>query len=78
SLSQNGNLPENYNGLGYRQLLYIYLKVKSYTQKFEKRKSEGEAFFHILLIEEPEANLHAPVQRVLIKEIENMVSGTNR
>ena len=77
SLSQNGNLPENYNGLGYRQLLYIYLKVKSYTQKFEKRKSEGEAFFHILLIEEPEANLHAPVQRVLIKEIENMVSGTN-
>lgn len=77
SLSQNGNLPENYNGLGYRQLLYIYLKVKSYTQKFEKEKSEGEAFFHILLIEEPEANLHAPVQRILIREIENMVAGTN-
>lgn len=77
SLSQNGNLPENYNGLGYRQLLYIYLKVKSYIQKFEKKKNNGESFFHILLIEEPEANLHAPVQRILIRELENMILGTN-
>lgn len=77
SLSENENLPENYNGLGYRQLLYIYLKVKSYTQKFKEKKSEGEVFFHILLIEEPEANLHAPVQRILVKEIENMVARTD-
>jgi len=72
--SENGDLPESYNGLGYRQLLYIYLKIHSYIQKFEEKNSKGEAFFHLLLLEEPEANLHAPVQRVLVRRIEEMLT----
>lgn len=65
----NKTLPESYNGLGYRQLLFLHLKISNYLREFEEKRNNGEVHFHFLLIEEPEVNLHAPIKRVLIEDI---------
>lgn len=68
-------LPENYNGLGYRNLLYIYLQLNLFKQEFSALKENNESYFHLILIEEPEANLHSPVQRVFIEQVDKMFNG---
>lgn len=65
----NQTLPESYNGLGYRQLLFLHLKISNYLREFEEKRNNGEVHFHLLLIEEPEVNLHAPIKRILIEDI---------
>jgi len=65
----NKTLPESYNGLGYRQLLFLHLRILKYLRDFKEKKNKGEVHFHLLLIEEPEVNLHAPIKRVLIEDI---------
>lgn len=70
-------LPENYNGLGYKNLIYMIFKLIGFRDnwmrkgKAEKRRSEDDAPkepLHIVLIEEPEAHLHAQVQQVFIRK----------
>lgn len=70
-------LPEDSNGLGYQNLVSIVFALMSFRDKWMKvgkaSKSTGaeEAFIpplHLVLIEEPEAHLHAQVQQVFIKQ----------
>ena len=73
-------LPEDYNGLGYQNLISIVFRLMSFRDgwmqvgKAAKTASAetSEAFFpppvHLILIEEPEAHLHAQVQQVFIKK----------
>lgn len=70
-------LPEDYNGLGYKNLIYMIFKLIGFRDnwmrkgKAEKRNSENDIPkepLHIVLIEEPEAHLHAQVQQVFIRK----------
>lgn len=72
-------LPEQYNGLGYQNLISMVFKLMSFRDgwmrvgKAGKRVSTEttEASFpplHLVLVEEPEAHLHAQVQQVFIRK----------
>lgn len=72
------SLPEKYNGLGYQNLISIIFKLirfrdewmqigKSYQQA-EKTIDKNFEPLHLVLIEEPEAHLHAQVQQVFINK----------
>lgn len=63
-------LPEKYNGLGYRNLISIYLKLMDFREKWLKELIEGKNIepIHIVFIEEPEAHLHAQAQQVFVKK----------
>lgn len=70
-------LPEKYNGLGYQNLISMSFKLMSFRdswmnvdrQKPEDEEKEIKAIppIHLVLVEEPEAHLHAQVQHVFIK-----------
>ena len=70
-------LPEDSNGLGYQNLVSIVFALMSFRDKWMKvgkanKMASGEDAFipplHLVLIEEPEAHLHAQVQQVFIKQ----------
>lgn len=63
-------LPEKYNGLGYRNLISIYLKLIDFREKWLKELSEGKNIepIHLVFVEEPEAHLHAQAQQVFVKK----------
>lgn len=69
-------LSEIHNGLGYQNLISMTFKLMAFRDewmkvgKASKDKKEDEEFepLHVVLIEEPEAHLHAQVQQVFIKE----------
>lgn len=73
------SLPEKSNGLGYQNLISIIFKLirfrdewmqvgKKYTKNKETSFNLEFEPLHLVLIEEPEAHLHAQVQQVFIKQ----------
>lgn len=63
-------LPEKYNGLGYRNLISISLKLMDFREKWLKKLNEEESIepIHLVFVEEPEAHLHAQAQQVFVKK----------
>ena len=63
-------LPEKYNGLGYRNLISIYLKLMDFRENWLKALSEEKNIepIHLVFVEEPEAHLHAQAQQVFVKK----------
>ena len=68
-------LPENNNGLGYQNLISMIFKLMSFRDAWMRvgKASKGATVastepLHLVLIEEPEAHLHAQVQQVFIKK----------
>ncbi len=71
-------LSEKHNGLGYQNLISMTFKLMAFRDAWMKVGKAGfsskEKDFeplHIVLVEEPEAHLHAQVQQVFIKEAYN-------
>jgi predicted ATP-dependent endonuclease of OLD family len=71
------SLPEQYNGLGYQNLISMVFSLIRFRDewmrvgKAEKKQSGDDTIIeplHLVLIEEPEAHLHAQVQQVFIKK----------
>lgn len=68
-------LPEDNNGLGYQNLISMIFRLMSFRDawmrvgKASKAKDDVEFEpLHLVLVEEPEAHLHAQVQQVFIKK----------
>jgi len=61
-------LPEKYNGLGYKNLIYMVLQLRSFRENVEYT-DEVSPRVHLIIIEEPEVHLHPQVQSVFIKQI---------
>jgi predicted ATP-dependent endonuclease of OLD family len=68
-------LPENNNGLGYQNLISMIFRLMSFRDAWMRvgKASKGAVVastepLHLVLIEEPEAHLHAQVQQVFIKK----------
>lgn len=71
------HLPEKYNGLGYQNLISIVFNLIQFRDAWMRvgkygKSTECDSNFieplHLVLIEEPEAHLHAQVQQVFIKK----------
>lgn len=70
-------LPESYLGLGYQNLIYLTFRLLEFRDKWMrigKSVSSGDNVeeqiepIHLVLLEEPEVNLHAQVQRVFVSK----------
>ncbi len=70
-------LPEDSNGLGYQNLVSMVFGLMSFRDRWMRVGKAGSSVadednfvppLHLVLVEEPEAHLHAQVQQVFIKQ----------
>lgn len=68
-------LPESYNGLGYQNLISMIFRLMSFRDAWMRVGKAGKTSqeikiepIHLVLVEEPEAHLHAQVQQVFINK----------
>lgn len=76
-------LYESFNGLGYRNLLSMCIKLYGFKENRLHPENKGInseeskiSPIHIVFIEEPEAHLHAQAQQVFIRKIYEMMNNT--
>lgn len=67
-------LPESYNGLGYSNLIYIFIQIYTFKKKIEQNIRP----FNILFLEEPESHLHPQVQQTIFKKLENIFNSNDK
>lgn len=71
----NKDLPENFNGLGYMNLISIIFDIELIMKRFARMKDGGGlADINLLFIEEPEAHTHPQMQYVFIKNIKELLN----
>lgn len=66
-------LPENYNGLGYMNLISMIFEIEILIHEFKRERDKLPADINLLFIEEPEAHTHPQMQYVFIKNIKNLL-----
>jgi len=66
------HLPEGYNGLGTRNLIYMLLQLESYHKSYRAKATRPAT--HLIFIEEPEAHLHPQMQEVFISQLNAAIS----
>lgn len=71
-------LPEDYNGLGYMNLIAMIFEIEVILYDFKKDKQTNKmqeipADINLLFIEEPEAHTHPQMQYIFIKNIKDVL-----
>lgn len=66
--NHNHELPEAYNGLGFKNLVYIAIQVSHFYLQWISTE-EKRPLCQIIFIEEPEVHLHSQVQQTFISNI---------
>ena len=69
----DNHLPEQYNGLGYMNLIYMIFEIEILVNEFKRKKDKKTADINLLFIEEPEAHTHPQMQYIFIKNIKNLL-----
>lgn len=67
-------LPENHNGLGYLNILYLLLRIEMCREEFVQRSAP----LNLLIVEEPEAHTHPQMQYVFADKIRGLIGGIPR
>jgi predicted ATP-dependent endonuclease of OLD family len=70
--NQEFSLPDHYNGLGYKNLVYMVVELLDFHERW--LDDEVRPPLHIVFIEEPEAHLHVQLQQVFIRQVENILN----
>lgn len=65
------HLPEGYNGLGTRNLIYILLQLETLHKAYRSMPKRPST--HLVFIEEPEAHLHPQMQEVFIAQLNEAI-----
>lgn len=71
-------LPEDYNGLGYMNLIAMIFEIEVILYDFKKEKQTNKiqeipSDINLLFIEEPEAHTHPQMQYIFIKNIKDVL-----
>lgn len=69
---QNLTLPDKYNGLGFKNLIYMVIEILDFQQRWADEE-QGRPPLHLIIIEEPEAHLHVQLQQVFIQKIRDIL-----
>lgn len=69
----DNQLPENYNGLGYMNLISMIFEIEILVQEFKRETDKMPADINLLFVEEPEAHTHPQMQYVFIKNIKELL-----
>jgi putative ATP-dependent endonuclease of OLD family len=66
-------LPEAYNGLGFKNLVLMAIQIRDFQLQWLQTK-ENRPLCHLIFVEEPEVHLHAQVQQTFIGNIWNILN----
>lgn len=66
-------LPESYNGLGFKNLIYMAIQISHFHLQW-MRTEQSRPLCQLIFIEEPEVHLHAQVQQTFIENIWKIIS----
>lgn len=67
------DLPERYNGLGFKNLIYIVLRLKSFREDVES-DPEQRPRVHLVVVEEPEVHMHPQMQAVFVQKVSEFLA----
>ena len=65
-------LPDQYNGLGFKNLIYMVVEILDLHARWIEIE-DNRPPLHLVFIEEPEAHLHAQLQQVFIRKIQDIL-----
>ena len=66
--TETATLPDEYNGLGFKNLIYMAVEILDFHQDWINMEGERPPI-HLVMVEEPESHLHAQLQQVFIQNI---------
>jgi len=66
-------LPESYNGLGFKNLIYMAIQICHFHLQWMQTE-QNRPLCQLIFIEEPEVHLHAQVQQTFIANIWDVIS----